>query len=74
MHFVEAIYEKGVFTPLGKVDLSDQQRVELAYQPVPGKEMLTWLDEMRRERQRAIALHGVLPDSTPDIAAERLAR
>jgi predicted DNA-binding antitoxin AbrB/MazE fold protein len=67
---VEAIYQGGVFQPLGEVDLREHQRVRLSIQPLP-EDVRAWLAEVQQLQQRVIAERGYLPDSTPDIAADR---
>jgi predicted DNA-binding antitoxin AbrB/MazE fold protein len=70
MTTVEAIYEGGVFKPVGPVALPDKQRVHLEVRPVDG-DALAWFAEMRAARERLAAKYGVFPDTTPDIAADR---
>jgi len=72
MNQIEAIYENGVFRPLGPVELRDKERVRLSVEPVARPDMLEWLERVRKHRQEFVAKHGFLPDSTPDIAEDRL--
>ena len=39
---VEAIYEHGVFRPLGPIDLPENQRVAISVEPVPQESMAGW--------------------------------
>ena len=71
MSTVEAIYAGGVFKPLGEVSVPENQRVRLTIEPAGAVDASSWLDEVRQFQQQIISQHGVLPDSTPDIAADR---
>jgi predicted DNA-binding antitoxin AbrB/MazE fold protein len=68
MKTLEAIYAGGVFRPVDPVSLPENQRVRLTVEPVP---TANWLDAVREFQRQVVANHGVLPDSTPDIAADR---
>jgi len=68
---IVAVYEGGVFRPLGPVALHEKQRVRLNIQPLEECDIGVWLEEVRRLQERIIAEHGHLPDSTPDISADR---
>ncbi len=72
MSQVEAIYQNGVFKPLRDVALPENQRVRLHVEPVDGRDMLAWLADVQQHQQRIIAERGYLPDSAPDIAADRM--
>lgn len=72
MNHVEAIYRHGVFEPLAPVELPEDQRVRLNIEPVPNHALQAWLEEAQALQQDIIKQHGVLPDSAPDIAADRL--
>jgi len=69
---IEAIYQGGVFKPLGEVRLSENQRVVLNIQTTTGQDVAAWLAEVKDFQQRIIAARGCLPDSAPDIAADRM--
>jgi predicted DNA-binding antitoxin AbrB/MazE fold protein len=71
MTTVEAIYEGGVFRPVGPVRLPDRQRVQLSITPVAPATGPEWLDELRRERERVAAAYGPFPDTTALIAEDR---
>jgi len=71
MSTVEAIYAGGVFKPLGEVSVPENQRVRLTIEPAAAADVSSWLDEVKQFQQQIISQHGVLPDSTPDIAADR---
>jgi predicted DNA-binding antitoxin AbrB/MazE fold protein len=68
---IEAIYQDGVFKPVGQVVLPQNQRVRLTVESVSGTAVLAWLDEVRKIQQPIFAARGYLPDSTPDIAEDR---
>jgi predicted DNA-binding antitoxin AbrB/MazE fold protein len=38
MNTVEAIYEKGVFRPIGKIDLNEGDKVEITVKPFSAKD------------------------------------
>lgn len=69
---IEAIYRHGVFQPLAPVALEENQRVRLSVEIPPPESAQRWLKDVRELHRRTIARHGVLPDSTIDIAADRL--
>ena len=71
MSTVEAIYQGGVFKPLGTVPFHENQRVRLSIQLVEDEAARTWLAEVRQLQQQVAARRGFLPDSTTDIAADR---
>jgi predicted DNA-binding antitoxin AbrB/MazE fold protein len=69
---VEAIYEHGVFRPLGPIDLPENQRVAISVEPVLQESIIAWLEETSRFREEVAARRGILPDSAIDIAEDRL--
>ena len=72
MSRVEAIFRQGVFQPLEPVHLAEEQRVRLSIEPAGGSSPQAWLEEVRKLQALVVARQGPLPDSTPDIAADRL--
>jgi predicted DNA-binding antitoxin AbrB/MazE fold protein len=68
---VEAIFENGVFKPVNPVALPDKQRVEMDVRLVAAFDMSAWLKQIHERQQKIIARAGVLPDSAPEIAADR---
>jgi len=72
MTTVEAIYEGGVFKPVGPVELPEKQRVQLSVRPLPATDVQAWMDEARRLRDELQAKYGVFPDSTPLITEDRM--
>ena len=69
---VDAIYQDGVFRPLGPVGLEENQRVALCVEPIPKEDALAWAERVSRTREAAATHCGILPDSTLDIAADRM--
>ena len=69
---IEAIYRDGAFQPLVPIHLLENQRVRLTVQPLDASDVEGWLADVRRRQQKMIEKHGFLPDSAPDIAADRL--
>ena len=69
---IEAIYRHGLFVPMEVVDLKDEQRVRLMFEPSEADNCWYWLRAMYQLHEAVIARRGVLPDSSTDIAADRL--
>jgi predicted DNA-binding antitoxin AbrB/MazE fold protein len=72
MNTIEAVYQDGVFKPVGDVALRENQRVRLSIQPVEPTEILDWLRRAQALRQQILERRGPFPDSTPEIAEDRL--
>jgi predicted DNA-binding antitoxin AbrB/MazE fold protein len=72
MSQVEAIYRHGVFEPLDRVDLVEDQRFRLHFEPTNGSAPQTWLNHVRQLQAAVIQRQGYLPDSSADIAADRM--
>ena len=68
---VEAIYQHGVFRPLGQVRLPENQRVRLHVEPVPASNGPNWLDDARKLQKQLTDRGVILPPSECDIAADR---
>lgn len=68
---IEAVFQGGVFKPLGSVALAENQRVRLIMEPLAASDARAWLERVRARQQAFVARHGFLPDSTPDIAEDR---
>jgi predicted DNA-binding antitoxin AbrB/MazE fold protein len=71
MSVIEAVYRGGVFHPLAEVGLPENQRVRLAVEPAAGTVAQDWLTATANFRQQLLTTSGLLPDSAPDIAADR---
>ena len=72
MTTVEAIFVNGVFKPLAEVLIPENLRVRLTIETVESVSSAAgWLDAIQEFQQRIVASHGVLPNSTPEIAADR---
>jgi predicted DNA-binding antitoxin AbrB/MazE fold protein len=69
---IDAVYQGGVFRPLAEVKLPENQRVRLNIQPIEQVDSNSWLKEVQQLQQRIVKQRGYFPDSTPDIAADRL--
>lgn len=72
MPVIEAIYQGGVFKPVGEVHLAENQRVLINFQTPTVQEAAAWLTEVREFQQKIIVERGYFPDSTFDIAADRV--
>ena len=72
-YHVDAIYQNGVFRPLEPVTMSENQRVALRSSPFGSRRRagLDWKESASFADVFA-AEHGILPDSTLDIAADRM--
>jgi predicted DNA-binding antitoxin AbrB/MazE fold protein len=74
MSNVEAIFQGGVFHPIGIVDLPENQRVVLSFEPAKKLNMIDWLEQSQQHHQEVLARRGPLgplPDSTPLIREDR---
>ncbi len=71
MSQIEAIYQDGVFKPVERVALPQNQRVRLTVESLSGAEALAWLAETRKVQQSIFTGREFLPDSTPGIAEDR---
>jgi predicted DNA-binding antitoxin AbrB/MazE fold protein len=69
---IEAVYRHGVFEPLGPVSLREEQRVRLRIEPSGEEAPQRWLNHVRHLQAAVTQRQGHLPDSAPDIAADRL--
>jgi hypothetical protein len=72
MDQIDAIYRDGTFLPLVPTHIPENQRVRLTVQFIGPSNVDDWLADVRRHQEQLIAAHGILPDSAPDIAADRL--
>ena len=72
MNQIEAIFQNGMFKPLGAVNLRENERVRLSIEPVARPDLLDWLAGVKKLQATLIAEHGVFPDSTQDIAEDRM--
>jgi predicted DNA-binding antitoxin AbrB/MazE fold protein len=72
MSHVEAIYRHGVFEPLQPVELLEDQRVLLSFEPADRLTAQGWLDKVRQLQTAVLHRQGYLPDSASDIAADRM--
>jgi predicted DNA-binding antitoxin AbrB/MazE fold protein len=74
MTTVEAVYQNGVFKPVGPVALTENQRVQLRVEPIEPvrpEEFQEWLAALKRRHEEWLTTRPPLPDSTPDIAEDR---
>ena len=72
MSHIEAIYRHGVFEPLEPVDFKEEQRVRLSVEPVGPEAMKDWLERVTKRREEIFKRQGYLPDSTAEIAEDRM--
>jgi predicted DNA-binding antitoxin AbrB/MazE fold protein len=72
MNIVDAVYRRGVFEPLQPVKLAEDQHVRLTIESPPVKAWQAWLQRVRERHAEFGKRNGVLPDSTPGIAEDRL--
>jgi predicted DNA-binding antitoxin AbrB/MazE fold protein len=71
MTTIDAVYSGGVFTPVDKVDLPENQRVRIYVEPHSIVNLTEWLAAASEHRRNMEARHGLLPDSTEIIRADR---
>jgi predicted DNA-binding antitoxin AbrB/MazE fold protein len=72
MSQVDAIYRHGVFQPLEPVEIPEDQRVRLSIEATNVQSPREWLEQLRGLHAAIVARNGMLPDSTGDIASDRL--
>lgn len=68
---IEAVFQRGVFRPLGTVLVREDEKVVLNIRSVGRQDPLSWLREIDQLHQRILSERGPFPDSTPEIAADR---
>jgi len=71
MSHIEAIYQRGVFRPLGQVELAENQHVRLHVEPLPSSTVQGWLDKARKLQKQFTDRGVILPGSEGDISADR---
>ena len=71
MTTIDAIYENGIFRPIGPVSLPENARVKVTVASPPKKDILTWVKEMQAIHAEYLKSHPPMPDSTPLIAEDR---
>ena len=72
MSQIEAIYRHGVFEPLEPVNLHEEQRVRLQIDSSDKDTPEEWLARVKKHHAEFVEKHGYLPDSTLDIAEDRM--
>ena len=72
MTSIAAVYRHGVFEPSEPVNFADGQRVQLNIEPANDQKGRAWLEEVRTIQDGIVRRAGILPDSTYEIAADRL--
>ncbi len=72
MSHIEAIYRHGVFEPLEPVHLHEEQRVQLNVESVGEQSIQSWLGQVQAMQAVVIQRNGSLPDSSKEIAADRM--
>ena len=72
MSIIEAVYRNGVFEPLEPVNLREEVRVQVHVDSNQKEAMEEWIKKANALKEEFVRKHGYLPDSTPDIAEDRL--
>lgn len=72
MSHVEAVYRHGVFEPLGPVNLHEDQRVRLSIESAEEEDARAWLNRVQELQAGIVRRGGYLPDSSPEIASDRM--
>jgi predicted DNA-binding antitoxin AbrB/MazE fold protein len=70
-YLVDAIYENGVFRPLGPVAIKENQRVALHVESTQQEDAMAWIKRVGEFRRQMAAKYGTFPDSALEIAADR---
>ena len=70
-YHVDAVYQDGVFRPLEPVTFQENQRVSLQIESSETEDAIAWIERVSKFREEFAAKHGLLPDSTLDIAEDR---
>jgi len=68
---VEAVYRRGVFEPLGRVELSENERVSLTFRSHDRDSVTAWIQQISQVHRDIVRRVGPLPDSSREIAADR---
>ncbi len=69
---IKAVYRHGVFEPLEPVNLPEEQHVQVSIEPTGDQTAQSWLKKVRALQADVVCRRGPLPDSTSEIAADRL--
>jgi len=72
MTAINAIFRHGVFQPLEPVDLKENQEVRISVEPTAKPDARQWLQQVDKLRNELREKYGIFPDSTSDIAEDRL--
>lgn len=74
MSVIDAVYQDGVFKPMGTVGLRENQRVRLQVEPLDRMATQGWIDEVRQLQDTIVKRRGgkPLPDSSAEIADDRM--
>jgi len=68
----EAIGREDVFKPPGEVASREDRRIPRIVEWVEPKDLQAWIDEVQVLHRRILDRRGPLPDSTPEIAEDRV--
>jgi predicted DNA-binding antitoxin AbrB/MazE fold protein len=69
---IQAVFHRCVFEPLEPVSLAEGQRVMLTIEPAEKVDPKMALERIHAIRAQINAREGMLPDSTPGIAEDRM--
>lgn len=69
---LKAIYRHGLFEPLEPVSLDEEQCVRLNVEVIPDETVQSWIQRVRLVHTPIVQRQGPLPDSSREIAADRL--
>ena len=72
MTTVEAVYQNGLLRLLTPVPLAENQRVSIDIKPSKEMDLESWYQLAKSFREQMQAKYGTYPDSTFDIATDRL--
>lgn len=69
---LEAIVENGVLRPLDRLPFAEQQHVWVRVEPLEAHDVRRWLAQVVRHQKAVLDRQPPLPDSSQDIAEDRL--
>ena len=72
MAHLEAIVENGLLRPMQRLPFAEHQRVWVRVEPIGSRDVTGWLASVERHQHAVLTRCGVLPDSTSDIAEDRM--
>ena len=69
---MEAVVENGLLRPLQNLPFADRERVMIRVERIESPDVAGWLAAVDRHQKSVLDREGILPDSTLDIAEDRM--